>query len=183
MSRIGPNTRSHIAVIAAVASVAIALGITLPGQARGSHKAGAPRTTGAALSLAAAADFLRAEVKLKNEGRWDAAWQGLYPFHQRVALRSSFDYCESTSPFPAKLQSFRVLRTRHSLVRVAGLRRLVPGATVTIRIDLAWYGPRDPITFTHAFHLVPARGHWTWLLSDERYRIYERAGCTAAPAV
>jgi hypothetical protein len=30
---------------------------------------------------------------------------------------------------------------------------------------------------------VPARGHWTWLLSDQRYRIYERAGCTAAPAV
>jgi hypothetical protein len=67
-------------------------------------------------------------------------------------------------------------------VRVAGLQQLVPGATVTIRIDLAWYGPRDPITFTHAFHLVPARGHWTWLLSDERFRIYERASCTAAPA-
>jgi len=182
VSRIGPNTRSHIAVIAAVASVAIALGITLPGQARGSHKA-APRTAATTLTLIAAADFLRAQVKLKNEGRWDAAWQGLYPLHQRVALRSTFDYCEATSPFPAKLQSFRVLSARRSLVHVAGLRQLVPGATVTLRVDLAWYGPRDPITFTHAFHLVPARGHWTWLLSDQRYRIYERAGCTAAPAV
>jgi hypothetical protein len=106
----------------------------------------------------------------------------LYPYHQRVAIRSDFVYCESTSPFPAQLRSFQVVSTRRSLVHVPGLRRLVPGATVTVRVELSWYGPRDPITFTHAFHLVPANGHWTWLLSPERFAIYAHASCSPAPA-
>jgi len=152
----------------------VALAAALPAQAAS--------TRTATPSLASAADFLRTEVRLKDEGRWADAWRMLYPYHQRVALQSDFVYCESTSPFPAQLQSFQVLSTRHSLVHVPGLRRLVPGATVTVRVDLAWYGPRDPITFTHAFHLVPANGHWTWLLSPQRFAIYASASCTPAPA-
>ena len=181
MSRTGPDTRSHLAVIAAVASVAVALGITLPGQASGSHTVAA-RPASALPTLAAAADFMRAEMRLKNEGNWSAAWNGLYPLHQRVALRRNFVYCEATSPFPAKLEHFQVVGARRSLVHVPGLAHRVQGATVTLRVALAWYGPRDPIVFTHAFHLVPARGHWTWLLSAARYRLYERATCAAAPA-
>ncbi len=181
MSRIGANTRSHLAVIAAIASVAVALGVALPGPARGSHTTAA-RAAPAVPTLAAAADFMRAEVRLKNEGNWSAAWNGLYPLHQRVALRRNFVHCEATSPFPAKLEHFQVVGARRSLVHVPGLAQPVQGATVTLRVALAWYGPRDPIVFTHAFHLVPAGGHWTWLLSKARYRLYERATCAAAPA-
>ena len=152
----------------------VALAVALPAQAS--------RSRAATPSLASAADLLRAEVQLKSEGRWTAAWRLLYPYHQRIAVRSDFVYCESATPFPAQLRSFQVLRTRRSLVHVPGLQRLVPGATVTIRVELGWYGPRDPITFTHAFHLVPANGHWTWLLSPERYRIYAHASCSPAPA-
>jgi hypothetical protein len=57
------------------------------------------------------------------------------------------------------------------------------GVAVTVRISLPWYGPRDPIVFTHTFHLVPVHGHWTWLLSPQRYALYRHDGCGNFPAV
>jgi hypothetical protein len=43
-------------------------------------------------------------------------------------------------------------------------------------------GPRDRMTFTHTFHLVPVHGHWTWLLSPQRYALYAHDGCGNFPA-
>ena len=71
---------------------------------------------------------------------------------------------------------------RRALVHVPGATAGVPGVPVTVRITVPWYGPRDPIAFTHTFHLVPVHGHWTWLLSPQRYALYRHDGCGGFPA-
>ena len=69
------------------------------------------------------------------------------------------------------------MRVRAAPVHVTGLSRPMPGAAVTVAVELGWYGPRDPITFTYTFHLVRVQERWTWLLSAERYGLYLRGAC------
>jgi hypothetical protein len=131
-------------------------------------------------ALASARPFFLDELEDKVTGDWAAAWQTLYPPHQRVAPRIDFVSCERATPFPAQLQGLRVLGVRRSLVRVPGRAQPVAGVAVDVRVALRWYGPRDPIVFRYTFHLVPAAGRWTWLLSEARYRLYRDGGCTPA---
>lgn len=134
-------------------------------------------------SLRSAGRFLLAEVEQKASGDWATAWQSLYPLHQRIAPRDTFIRCETATPFPAPLESIHVVHVRATPVHVAGVLHPVPGVEVTVAVELRWYGPRDPITFTHAFHLVPVQGRWKWLLSPDRYRLYLRDACFAEPAI
>lgn len=135
----------------------------------------------AAPSLRSAGRFLLAEIEHKVAGEWGEAWQSLYPAHQRVAPRDAFIRCEMATPFPLPLESIHVVRVRAARVDVPGVVHAVPGAAVTVAVELRWYGPRDPITFRHTFHLVPVWGRWTWLLSRDRYNLYDRGACSARP--
>lgn len=103
-------------------------------------------------SLHSAGRFLLAEVELKVAGEWGRAWQSLYPQHQRIAPRDVFIRCEMATPFPLPLESIHVVRVRAARVHVPGVVHAVPGAAVTVAVELRWYGPRDPITFRHTFH-------------------------------
>ena len=127
--------------------------------------------------LQTAGDFLVTEIRTKLDGRWAAAWRDLYPPHRLVASRLAYVTCERSTPFPAKLQSVRVLSVLRGRVAVAGLTQPVPGVAVRVRIALGWYGSRDPVVFSHTFHLVPVHGRWTWLLSKQRYRLYRSDAC------
>lgn len=131
--------------------------------------------------LATAGPFLLDSIRDKVDGRWDTAWGSLYPFHKRTVSRIAFVRCELATPFAAPLQSLRVVHVSRSPVRVPGLVHPVAGVAVTVQVALSWYGPRDPITLTPTFHLVPVGGHWTWLLSAERYRLYLYDGCGTLP--
>jgi hypothetical protein len=128
-------------------------------------------------SLRTARRFFLTEVKQKVSGDWAKAWQSLFPPHQQIAPRDTFVRCEAATPFPAPLESIHVIDVRGAAVRIAGVLRTLPGAAVTVAVKLRWYGPRDPIAFTHTFHLVRVRGHWTWILSPERYRLYLQDAC------
>ena len=136
-------------------------------------------TSPATLSSASAGRFLLNEVAQKLSGDWDAAWRTLYPAHQRIAPRDTFVRCERATPFPAPLDSIRVVNVRPAEVRIPGVRHLVAGVAVTVAIELQWYGPRDPISFRHDFHLDPVNGRWSWLLSPSRYHLYQRHACAA----
>jgi hypothetical protein len=57
------------------------------------------------------------------------------------------------------------------------MARRVRGVALDVHVELEGLVPRDPITFDHTFHLVPVNGHWTWVLSPSRYRLYARDGC------
>jgi hypothetical protein len=137
----------------------------------------------AAPSLASARIFVISEVQAKLDGRWGHAWSTLYPAHQRIAVRPVYIRCERSTPFYARTMVFGVVRARRALVRVPGLAERVPGAAVTLRVALGWYGPRDPIVITPTLHLVALRGGWRWLLSDEMYRVYRTGACGALPPV
>jgi hypothetical protein len=137
---------------------------------------------GRTLSQSSARRFFLTTIDDKVRGDWAKAWTSLYPPHKRVATRDAYIRCESRTPFPAPLEGLRIVGVRRADVRVPGLRRAVPGVAITVIVALRWYGPRDPIVFRHTFHLVPVQGHWTWLLSPSRYRLYARGACGARGA-
>jgi hypothetical protein len=135
------------------------------------------RTSTPAPSLRSAGRFFLTVLGQKDSGDWAKAWQSLHPLHQRIAARDTFIRCETARPFPAPLKSVRVVRVRAVPFHIPGALHPVPSAAVTVAVQLRWYGPRDPITFTHTFHLVAVHGHWTWLLSLDRYRLYRQDAC------
>jgi len=165
---------SVVAVLTAVvAATAIAVGRTdTP-----------PLAPARAPTLTSAGVFLVGELRAKLDGRWSRAWSSLYPLHQRVAVKPVYVRCERATPFLARTIAFGVLRVRRSRVRVPGLTRSVPGAAVTLRVRLAWYGPRDPIVLTPTLHVVAVDGRWRWLLSSSSYRMYRQAACGSLPPV
>lgn len=142
-----------------------------------------PATTRSIPSLESARIFVISEVRAKLDGRWARAWSTLYPPHQRIAVKPVYVRCERSTPFFAPTLVFGVSRARRALVRVPGVAHRVPGAAVTLRVSLKWYGPRDPIVITPTLHLVPVDGGWRWLLSDEMYRVYRTGACGALPPV
>jgi len=127
--------------------------------------------------LASGRIFLLDEIHAKVRGRWGTVWHSLYPAHRRLVRRDTYVRCERASPFPADLASARVLSIRRTSVRVPGLARAVPGIALRTRLELGWYGGRDPIVVRHTFHLVPVGGRWTWLLSPDRYDLYLHDRC------
>ena len=157
-------------VVGSLSGVALAT----PGSGTVARPALPPRSAGR---------FLLAEVEQKVSGDWAKAWQSLYPLHQRIAPRDSFIRCESATEFPAPLESIHVTHVRAVPVDVAGVLLPVPGVAVRVAVELRWYGPRDPITFTHTFHLVPVQGRWTWILSRDRYRLYRHDACFGGPSI
>jgi hypothetical protein len=159
---------------AVVAATVIAVGRT------GTTPAPAPVRTPA---LSSAGTFLVGELRAKLDGHWSRAWSSLYPMHQRVAVKPVYVRCERATPFLAQTLTFGVLRIRRSRVHVPGLLRSLPGAAVTLRVRLAWYGPRDPIVLTPTLHVVAVGGHWRWLLSSSSYRMYRQAACGSLPPV
>jgi hypothetical protein len=134
-------------------------------------------TSNAAPSLRSAGTFFLTVLEQKLSGDWAKAWQSLHPLHKRVAARDTFIRCETARPFPAPLESIHIVRVRAVPFRAPGALHPVRSAAVTVAVELRWYGPRDPITFTHTFHLVAVHGRWTWLLSLDRYRLYQQDAC------
>jgi hypothetical protein len=134
-------------------------------------------------TLSSAGVFLVGELRAKLDGRWSRAWSSLYPMHQRVAVKPVYVRCERATPFLTRTLTFGVLRIRRSRVHVPGLARSLPGAAVTLRVRLAWFGPRDPIVLTPTLHVVAVDGRWRWLLSSSSYRMYRQAACGSLPPV
>lgn len=133
-------------------------------------------------SLRSAGSFMLEDIRFKVDGKWGLAWRTLYPAHRLVAPRATYVRCEQATPFPAALDSEQIVGVRRAEVHVPGLANPVAGAAVTVRLSFSSYGTRDPLTITHTFHLVPVRGHWSWLLSPQRYALYAHEGCRNLPA-
>ena len=174
----GGSSRSRALIVLGASVVTLVLGVPANGATR---RPVDPRAQ-TVLSHASAERFFLATLQAKLRGDWGRAWQSLYPFHQRIATRDAFVRCEARTPFPAPLESLRVVDVRSAAVRVPGLRHTVPGVAIRVEVALRWYGPRHPIVSRYTFHVVPVRGHWTWLLSPSRYRLYAHNACRGLDA-
>jgi hypothetical protein len=130
--------------------------------------------------LPTAGPFLTTQIHDLARGRYALAWSRLYPAHQAMVPQAVYVACEKALPFVAPPKNEKVVRVRRVAVAVPGAPTPVPGVAVTMRIAVKWYG-RDPLTFVHTFHLVPVGGRWTWILSPQRYRLYESSGCGFKP--
>ena len=133
-------------------------------------------------ALATAGPFLLAEIHDKTAGHWARTWRSLYPAHQAVAPKLTYVRCERATPFDFPLKSVHIVAVRRESVPVSGLAQPRNGVGVTIQVAVESYGPRDPVVFSHTFHLVPVHGRWTWLLSPDRYRLYADGDCGGGPA-
>jgi len=122
--------------------------------------------------LRSAGSFMVDDIRYKTDGN---------PAHKLVAPRSVYVGCEESTPWAAPIQSFQVAGIKRASFRVPG-GGIVEGAAVAIRLSFPFFGPRDPMSFVHTFHLVPVNGHWTWLLSPQRYALYSHDGCGNFPA-
>jgi hypothetical protein len=132
-------------------------------------------------SLRSAGSFMLDDIRYKTDGKWSLAWQTLYPAHKSIATRGEYVACEEQTPWAAPVQSFEVVGVKRASFRIPG-GGIVDGAAVAVRIGVGGFSPRDPLTFVHSFHLVPVNGHWTWLLSPQRYTLYRGDGCGRFPA-
>ena len=169
------KTVALLALAAAGAAAYVALG--RPADPIAVHRAPADAWP----ALATARVFFYTELHEKLHGQWGAAYGSLYSTHRRVASRWAYVRCERATPFPAELQSLQIVSVRKAPVHLPGSTHTVPGVAVRTEIELAGYGPRDPIAFTYTFHLVPVHGHWAWLLSEQEYRTYAGDGCGLRP--
>jgi hypothetical protein len=167
----GRTTRAAIAILAAVVAAA---GAAVGRTDASSPAAVAPRP---APTLSSGRAFVLNELRQKLDGRWSQAWSSLYPLHQRVAVKAVYVRCERGTPFLSRTLTFGILRAKRALVHVPGRSKSVPGAAITLRVALAWYGPRDPIVLKPTLHIVAVGGHWRWLLSNTSYRMYRHAAC------
>jgi hypothetical protein len=131
--------------------------------------------------LRTAGPFLLAHIDDEAAGRWGKAWTSLYPMHRRIVARDTYVRCETATPFVLPLAVVFVRHVQRVDVVVAGLARPILGVAVTVRAVFASYGPRDAVSLTQTFHLVPVHGSWKWLLSRSRFQLYLHNRCGSGP--
>jgi hypothetical protein len=130
--------------------------------------------------LGSAGPFVLAEMYAKVQGAYARAWLTLDPDEQQLVPKALYVRCERATPFTVPFAWVRLVRVRPALVHVPDVVRPVNGAAVTIRVAFAvGYGPRDPLTIVHTFHVVVVDGTWRWLLSPGRYSAYRQHRCGA----
>ena len=154
--------------------VVVLLAATLAATLAAAHGG---RSARAAPALGDPAAFIVRTTHEKLAGRYANAWASLYPSHKLVAPRDLYVRCEARMPFPGKIVSIRALSKWREPVSIAGLARKIPGEAVRIRAIVRTPMLTAPITVTHTFHAVPVEGHWTWILSPSRFRLYSGGGC------
>ena len=160
---------AKVRLLAGVVAAAALLGGALA-PARAGHAA-------ARTSLGDPGSFIVRTIEEKAAGRYAEVWLSLYPMHQRVAPQDLYVLCERKTPFPGRLLSVRALSARAASVAVAGLTHPVAGEAVTVRAVVRSPILPSPVVVTHTFHAVAVAGHWTWILSPSRFRLYEHGGC------
>jgi len=114
-------------------------------------------------------------VQLMGQGRYELAWNHLYPQHQAIVSRARYVTCESLSPLPI-VTRVKVLSAEPDLISVPGLDRPVVGYTVTLRTTFQdmRFGTYD---VHHVVHVLAVHGHAVWILSAHRFDAYSHNLC------
>jgi hypothetical protein len=117
-------------------------------------------------------------VKEKLGGEYGAAWQTLYPPHQKVASLEAYVGCESLIPNPGTVVAVKAVRSFDEKIRIAGVRQRKSTRAVTVRVSVAT--PQFPtyrVVVVQTFHAVAVKRHWTWILSADQYAYYKAGSC------
>ena len=124
----------------------------------------------------AAGAFVSDLVHHVAAGRYAAAWEDLYPPHQKVATRAAYIRCEPLTPFPGRIQRLEVRRVWQEPVQISGNRRSTNSTAVRIRMTVRSAAP-TPERFDSTFHVVDVDGRWRWFLPSVRYVAYREGRC------
>jgi hypothetical protein len=139
--------------------------------------AAAPASAGAG----APASFAQRVIAEIAGNDYDAAWQTLYPNHQRVAPQAVYVQCELQSPIPGQLDSVRVVRVTDVNLRVPGSDERLSMKAVSVRIRIVDRALGASVVVRHTVHVVNVGGSWRWILPAPRYELNRDGGCGGGP--
>lgn len=138
--------------------------------------AGTAGSTTAATKPTAAA-FIKTVVRLIVTNDYEHAWLSLHPAQQQLVPQDDYVRCELQSPVAGRLAWIKVVRVKNARFGIGGLRGLVAGKAVTLRIKLTDDDTGLSVVVTHTAHTVAVAGRWRWILPAERIGLYSSSAC------
>jgi hypothetical protein len=127
------------------------------------------------------ASFVQRVVAEIAGNDYAAAWQTLYPGHQRVASQPEYVHCELRSPIPGQLDWVRVLRVSDEKFRVPGGDQRLATKAVSVRLKIVDRTLGSSVVVGHTIHVVNVGGDWRWILPAPRYELYRDGRCAGGP--
>jgi hypothetical protein len=124
-----------------------------------------------------AGPYMVSVVKQKLSSDYAAAWQTLYPAHQRIATRDAYIACERLAPDAGTMRSVRALRTYNERIPVAGKGGMTATKAVDVRVTVDSPLVAFPVVIEQTFHAIKVSGRWRWILSIDQYRYYSAGEC------
>jgi hypothetical protein len=125
-----------------------------------------------------AGSYMVSVVTHKLDGEYAAAWQTLYPPHQKVASIDAYVSCESLVPSPGTVVAVKALRSFDEKIRIAGVRQRRSTRAVNVRVSVSSPEfPMLPVVVVQTFHAVAVKRHWRWILSTDQYAYYRAGTC------
>ena len=103
-------------------------------------------------------------------GKFDQAYEALYPAHKRIVSRARFAECGRARPL-GDLQSIEVLDVFDEAIRIPGVRER-QGKGVRVRVTSA---QGDVRTFVNPE--VKVGGRWRWVLNAKSIHAYRAGRC------
>ncbi|HSC90835.1 MAG TPA: hypothetical protein VLB86_04190 [Gaiellaceae bacterium] len=126
-------------------------------------------------------EFLEQVFGHLYRGEHAAAWENLYPAHQRVVPRAEYVACEGHAPpFTGRLEQVEVLSEKEEPWRVPGEGKPRDSRAVTYRITVSLGGAEE--RFTGTGHLLAVDGAWRWILKPSDFAAYRAGRCPVLPA-
>ncbi len=124
-----------------------------------------------------AANFLSTVTRQVVANNYAAAWQSLYPAHQRVAPLEEYVACELKSPIPGHLDRITVVHSWWASVKVAGQSKRVRGVRVRFFLRIVDPSGAGAVALHATFAAVWIGWRWAWMLPQARYDMYVAKSC------
>jgi hypothetical protein len=128
-----------------------------------------------------AAAFIKTVVRQIVTNDYEHAWLSLHPAQQQLVPQDDYVRCELQTPVSGRLAWIKTVRVRDARFAVGGLRGLVRGKAVTLRIKLIDDDSGASVVVTHTAHAVAVAGRWRWILPPERIGLYSSSACAPQP--
>jgi hypothetical protein len=126
--------------------------------------------------------FIKTVVRQIVTNDYEHAWLSLHPAQQQLVPQDDYVRCELQSPVAGRLVWIKIVRVKDARFGIGGLKGLVTGKAVTMRIKLTDDDSGLSVVVTHTAHAVAVARRWRWILPAKRIGLYSSSACaTEAP--
>jgi hypothetical protein len=117
--------------------------------------------------------FLERVLRQELSGRYDSAWDELYPAQQKRVAKDLFVRCQSRSPRTPVVR-VKTLATRVEPIHRADVKE-THWTAVRLGVVLDVGGQQTPLV--HTFYAVKTGGGWRWLLDQAQVDVLAQGRC------